>query len=404
MSLLVGIQGKPKKFLSPNYKVLLIILNLIEIEAKQVLLKYGIPIPKGILISDSKQTVPALSTLKPPYMVKAQVPVSGRGKAGGIITVNSIPEAQDAVTRLLGAEIKSFPVKQVLIEEKLAIKKEVYLCFTVDRFNRCYVMLASKMGGMDVEELAEKTPQVIVRTPVDVQLGFRSFNALSTAKKLGYSGDQLVELSSIIQKLYQVGIENDAEMAEINPLIETETGGFVAADARMVIDNNALFRHLEYETKEAQSLSSMEILALKNNLSYVKLDGDIGVVGNGAGLVMATVDLLNYYGGKPADFLDIGGGASVEAIRIALRIVLEDPDIKSVLVNVLGGITRCDEVARGIIEAVKDVKVKKPLAVRLVGTNEKEGQKILADAGVSALDSMEEAAKQAVKFAVGVKQ
>ena len=384
--------------------MLLIILNLIEFEAKQVLLRYGIPIPKGILISDSEQTVSALGNLKPPYMVKAQVPVSGRGKAGGIIPANSIPEAQDAVTELLGAKIKSFLVRQVLIEEKLATKKEVYLGFAVDRFNRCYVMLASKIGGTDVEEIAKKIPQTIVRTPVDVQSGFRSFNALSTAKKLGYGGDQLVELSSIIQKLYRAAIENDAEMAEINPLIETETGNFMAVDARMVIDDNALFRHPEYETKESQTLSPMETLALKNNLAYVKLNGDIGVVGNGAGLVMATIDLLNYYGGKPADFLDIGGGATAEAIGVALRIVLEDPDIKSVLVNVLGGITRCDEVARGIIEAVKDVKVKKPLAVRLVGTNEKEGQKILADAGVSTLDNMEEAAKLAVKFAEGEKQ
>jgi succinyl-CoA synthetase beta subunit len=368
-----------------------------------VLLSYGIPIPKGILISDSKQTVSILNNLKHPYMVKAQVPVSGRGKAGGIIPANSIDEAQDAVTRLLGAEIKSFLVSQVLIEEKLATKKEVYLGFTVDRFNRCYVMLASKMDGMDIEELTEKTPQAIVRTPVDVQSGFRSFDALSTAKRLCYCGDHLVELSSIIQKLYRAAIENDAELAEINPLIETETAGFVAADARMVIDDNALVRHPEYESKEAQTLSSMETLALKNNLAYVKLDGDIGVVGNGAGLVMATLDLLNYYGGKPADFLDLGGGASVEAIRVALRIVLEDSDTKFVLVNVLGGITRCDEVARGIIEAVEDGKVKKPLAVRFVGTNEKEGLRILADAGISALDSMEEAAKEAVKFAVGAK-
>jgi succinyl-CoA synthetase beta subunit len=357
-----------------------------------VLLSYGIPIPKGILISDSKQTVSILNNLKHPYMVKAQVPVSGRGKAGGIIPANSIDEAQDAVTRLLGAEIKSFLVSQVLIEEKLATKKEVYLGFTVDRFNRCYVMLASKMDGMDIEELTEKTPQAIVRTPVDVQSGFRSFDALSTAKRLCYCGE-----------LYRAAIENDAELAEINPLIETETAGFVAADARMVIDDNALVRHPEYESKEAQTLSSMETLALKNNLAYVKLDGDIGVVGNGAGLVMATLDLLNYYGGKPADFLDLGGGASVEAIRVALRIVLEDSDTKFVLVNVLGGITRCDEVARGIIEAVEDGKVKKPLAVRFVGTNEKEGLRILADAGISALDSMEEAAKEAVKFAVGAK-
>ena len=403
MSFLGGLQDNLQKFLSPNYKVLLIILNLIEIEAKQVLLRYGIPIAKGILISDSNSTASALSNLKPPYFVKAQVPVSGRGNAGGIISANSILEAQDAVTRLLGAEIKSFTVKQVLIEERLAAKKELYLGFTVDRFNRCYVMLASKMGGENFEELAEKNPQVIVRTPVDIQSGFHSFNALSIARKLGYGGDQLLELSSIIQKLYQAAIENDAEMAEINPLIETESAGFVAADSRMVIDDNALFKHPEYETKEAQTLSSTESLAFKNNLAYVKLNGDIGVVGNGAGLVMATIDLLNYYGGQPADFLDIGGGANIEAIRIALRMVLEDPNTKSVLVNVLGGITRCDEVARGIIKALKDVKVKKPIAVRLVGTNEKEGQRILADAGVSALDSMEEAAKQAIKFAVGAK-
>jgi succinyl-CoA synthetase beta subunit len=379
-------------------------LNLIEFEAKHVLLKYGIPVPKGILISESKQVVSALGNLKPPYMVKAQVPVSGRRKACGIIAANSTFEARDAVTRLLGAEVKGVPVKQVLIEEKLSIKKELYLGFTVDRFNRCYVMLASKMGGVDVEEVAEKTPQAIVRTPVDALSGFHYVDALAIAKKLGYSGDQLVELSTVILKLCRASVESDAEMTEINPLIETETGGFVAADARMVIDDNALFRHPEYETKQTQTLSLTETLALKNNLAYVKLDGDIGVVGNGAGLVMATLDLLNYYGGKPADFLDIGGGASMEAIRVALQIVLEDPDVKAVLVNVLGGITRCDEVAKGIIEAAQDIKVKKPLAVRLVGTNEKEGQKILSDAGVSALDSMEEAAKQAVVFAAGEKQ
>ncbi len=379
-------------------------MNLNESEAKQVLQRYGIPIPNGILISDSKQTISALGNLTPPLMVKAQVPVGGRGKAGGIISANSLPEAQKAATRLLGTELKSFPVKSVLIEEKRATKKELYMGFTVDRFNRYYVMLASTKGGVDIEEIAKKTPQAIVRTPINAQSGLHSFNALSIAKKLGYAGDQLVELSSIIQKLYLAAIENDAEVAEINPLIETETAGFVAADARMVIDDNALFRHPEYEAKEAQTLSLAETLAAENNLSYVKLDGDIGVIGNGAGLVMATIDLLNYYGGKPADFLDIGGGANVEAIRVALRIVLEDPDTKSVLVNVLGGITRCDEVARGIIEAVKEGKIKKPMAVRLVGTNEKEGQRILADAGISALNSMEEAAKETVKFAVGEKQ
>jgi succinyl-CoA synthetase beta subunit len=192
-------------------------------------------------------------------------------------------------------------------------------------------------------------------------------------------------------------------MVEINPLAETETGSFVAADARMVIDDNALFRHPEYEAEEAQTLSPQEALALKNNLAYIKLDGDIGVVGNGAGLVMATLDLLTLSGGKPANFLDLGGGATIEAIKAALEIVLADLDTKIILVNVLGGITRCDEVARGIIEAAKHAEVKKPLVVRLVGTNQQEGQKILADAGIRVLGSMEEAAKQAVEFAAGEK-
>ena len=192
-------------------------------------------------------------------------------------------------------------------------------------------------------------------------------------------------------------MESDAELAEINPLVETE--GFCSCRRSKVIDDNALFRHPEYETEEAQTLSSTEALAQKNNLAYVKLDGDIGVVGNGAGLVMATLDLLTFFGGKPANFLDVGGGAQMEAIKAAMEIVLNDPDTKAVLVNVLGGITRCDEVARGIIEAIKETKAEKPLAVRLVGTNQWEGQRILADAGVSVLGSMEETASKAVEFA-----
>jgi succinyl-CoA synthetase beta subunit len=379
-----------------------IILNLTENEAKQEFFKHGIPIPKGVTVTDSKQTEHAVSNLKPPYMVKAQVPVGGRGKAGGIMLAMSANEAEEAAAKLIGTQIKNSPVKQVLIEEKLSIIKELYLGITVDRFNRSYVALASAMGGEEIEEVAEKTPNAIIRTIIDSQLGIRSFHALSIAKQLGYSGNQLVELSTITQKLYRACVECDAEMVEINPLAETETGSFVAADARMAIDDNALFRHPEYEA-EAQTLSSQEALALKNNLAYVKLDGDIGVVGNGAGLVMATLDLLNFFGGKPANFLDVGGGANTEAIKAALEIVLTEPDTKTVLVNVLGGITHCDEVARGIIEATRDAKPKKPLVVRLVGTNQEQGQRILEDAGIRVLGSMEEAAKQAVEFASGRK-
>jgi succinyl-CoA synthetase beta subunit len=337
-------------------------------------------------------------------MIKAQVLVGGRGKAGGIIPSNSAKEAEEAVAKLLGVQIKGLPVKQVLIEEKLPIRKELYVGITIDRFNRSYVALASATGGVEIEEIAGKTPKAIIRTLIDPQLGLRSFHAMAIAKQFGYSGNQLAELAAIIQKLYQVCVDNDAELVEINPLAETEAGNFVALDARMVIDDNALFRHPECAEREAEELSSQEALALKNNLAYVKLDGDIGVVGNGAGLVMATLDLLNFFSGKPANFLDLGGGATIEAITAALRILFADPDTKAIIVNVLGGITHCDDVARGIVEAANEAKVKKPLVVRLVGTNQQEGQKILSDAGISVLDSMEEAARQAVEITRGEKR
>ena len=373
-------------------------MNLFEYEVKQEFLKHEISIPKGVLITESAQTAQATVNLKPPYMVKAQVLVGGRGKAGGILSATSGKEAEQAAVKLLGAQIKGLLVKQVLIEEKLPIRKELYLGIAIDRFNRSYVALVSATGGVEIEEAAVKTPKAIIRTLIDPQLGIRSFHSVAIAKQLGYSGNQLVKLSNIVQKLYQVCVDNDAEMVEINPLAETETGDFVALDARMVIDDNALFRHPEYVAKENEALSPQEILALKNNLAYVKLDGDIGVVGNGAGLVMATLDLLNFFGGKPANFLDLGGGATIEAIVAALQIVFSEIDTKVVLVNVLGGITHCDDVARGIIEAANEAKVKKPLVVRLVGTNQREGQKILAEAGISVLNSMEEAAKKVVEI------
>jgi succinyl-CoA synthetase beta subunit len=378
-------------------------LDLFEYEAKQEFSKHNISIPKGALIAKSTQTAQAIAKLKPPYMVKAQVLVGGRGKAGGIISATSEKEAEEAAVKLLGVRIRGLLVKQVLIEEKLSIRKELYLGIAIDRFNRSYVALASATGGVEIEEIASKTPKAIIRTLIDAKSGMRSFDSAAIAKQLGYIDNQLVKLSTIIQKLYQVCIDNDAESVEINPLAETETetGDFVALDARMVIDDNALFRHPEYAAKETEALSPQEALALKNNLAYVKLDGDIGVVGNGAGLVMATLDLLNFFGGKPANFLDLGGGATIEAIAAALQIVFAEPDTKVIIVNVLGGITHCDDVARGIVEAANEAKVKKPLVVRLVGTNQQEGQKILANAGISVLDSMEEAAKQAVEITRG---
>jgi succinyl-CoA synthetase beta subunit len=382
----------------------LIILDLNEFQGKQVWLKYGIPVPNGVLISSAEQTVSALRDLKSPYMVKAQIRAGGRGKAGGIKTAYSTSEAQKAVSELLGAKVKDLTVNELLIEEKVSVKKELYIGLVVDRFSRSYVLLSSRMGGVDIDELAMKTPETINRTAVDPQLGIRSFHALSIAKSLGYSGSQLTELSLIIERFFRAFIENDAELAEINPLVETDMGKFVAVDARLLIDDNAIFRHPEYQQQTTEKRSPQQALAEKYNLAYVKLDGDIGVVGNGAGLVMATVDLLHFFGGKPADFLDLGGGANAQTIRAALQIVLDNPEVKSVLVNVLGGITQGDEVAYGILEAIKDAKIRKPLVVRLVGTNEKEGQKILRAGGVNIMVSLEGAAKRAVELAAGVLQ
>ena len=382
----------------------MIILYLTEFQGKQVWLKYGIPVPNGILISNTEQAVSALRDLKSPYMVKAQIRSGGRGKAGAIKAAYSTSEAQKAVNELLGAKVKDLKVHELLIEEKVSVKKELYLGLVVDRFSRSYVLLSSRMGGVDIDELAMKSPETIKRTVVDPQLGIRSFHAVSVAKNLGYSGSQLTELSLIIERFFRAFIENDAELAEINPLVETDNGEFVAVDAHLLIDDNAIFRHPEYRQQTVEKRSPQQALAEKYNLAYVKLDGDIGVVGNGAGLVMATIDLLHFFGGKPADFLDMGGGANTQTIKAALQIVLDDPEVKLVLVNVLGGITHGDEVAYGILEAIKDAKIKKPLVVRLVGTNEKEGQKILRAGGVNVMTSLEGAAKRAVELAAGVLQ
>lgn len=376
-------------------------MYLVEAKAKQVFERGGLQIPLGALVSSSSQVASALIGLKAPFMVKAQVAVGGRGKAGGVIAAASVHEAEKAVDKLLGAKIKGTVVRQVLIEEKLPVKREIYLSFAVDRQSRSYSALTSSLGGVDIEETAKKNPSAIFKATVDPQLGLRFFHAISIAKSLGYSGSQLLDLSTTIQHLYQVIVDCDAELAEINPLVETEPGSFVAVDAHIVIDDNALYRHPEFQAEKTETLSPQEILAARQGLAYVKLDGDIGIVGNGAGLVMATIDLLGLFGGKPADFLDVGGGASKEAVKTAVQIVLADMDVKALLVNVLGGITRCDEVAEGIVEAVKAASSEKPLAVRLVGTNEAEGQRILGAAGISVFGSMEEAARQAVKYTIG---
>lgn len=377
-------------------------MKLFEYEAKIILAKYGIATPQGGLATNGDQAYKIASKLKPPVAIKAQVLVAGRGKAGGIVFVNSGEEAEKAATRLLNMEIKGIPVKSVWIEEKIQVGRELYFGITTDRYKQSYVAVASAVGGVEIEDVAAKTPEKVIKATINPQLGFRPFQARQIARRMGYKSNQMLELGGILERLYAVGMDYDAELVEMNPLVETVGGKFMAADARIIIDDNSLFRHQEYKKKmlEGESeLTAQELEALRNDLAYVKLDGNIGVIGNGAGLVMATLDTIQYYGGRPANFLDVGGGAPSEKTAVALKIVLSDPKVKALFINILGGITRCDEVARGILEAKEKAGVNRPMVIRLVGTNEQEGKRILTEAGIHVMDSMEEAAQQAVKIA-----
>jgi len=377
-------------------------MKLFEYEAKRALAEHGIPTPKGWLVTDLSQVHEIATKMRPPLVIKAQVLVGGRGRAGGIIFAGSVREAEKAVEKLLKARIKGLPVKSVLIEEKAQTEKELYLGVTVDRADRSYVIIASAIGGMEIEEIAKSTGKIL-KFLVNLDFGFHSFHARQIVRQMGYSGIQLMKLGTILENLFLAGMSLDAELIEINPLVETSDREFVAVDARMIVDDNALFRQPRYKKRlfqEESEVTSQELAAMKNDLAYVKLDGDIGVIGNGAGLVMATLDVIQLFGGKPANFLDVGGGATSGKIVAALSIVLSDPNVKTLFINILGGITRCDEVARGILEAKDKIGMEKPIVIRLVGTNEEEGKRILAQAGVHVLESMEEAAQKVVGVSI----
>jgi succinyl-CoA synthetase beta subunit len=379
-------------------------LKLLEYEAKEIFRRYGIPTGQGVVVSDPQVAMGFVERLGKPVVVKAQVRVGGRGKVGGVRSADTPEEARDVAKQILGMKIKGLTVERLYVEEKIDIVKELYLGITFDRDNKCYVVLASREGGMDIEEVAARTPEKIVRHMVDPLLGLRSYHCNLIAKRLGYGDKKMDAFASLVSKLYTLALEMDAELTEINPLAEL-VDGFVAADARLNIDNNALYRHKELETKSLDSfrdeLTPREMEARVMDLAYVELDGDIGIIGNGAGLTMATLDTVMLHGGKAANFLDLGGGATPERIGKAVKFVLGDPRIKTLLVNVLGGITRCDDTAEGIVAARRELGVSKPIVVRMMGTNEAVGKAILKEAGVETLDTMEEAADVAVRLAGG---
>jgi len=339
-------------------------------------------------------------------MVKAQVLVAGRGKAGGIKPASSSDEAAQVAQSLLSMSIKGEKVAKVLVEQRLASKHERYVSIVVDRASRCYTILCSTEGGVDIEQVAGAHPEKIIRRKIDPLFGLREFESRMVAKQLGYSGKQMGQVMSVIGKLFQITLDLDAELIESNPLIETESGDMVCADLRILVDDNSLFRHpkfLERMKTFEPDMTPLEVKAREKGLAYVELDGDVGIIGNGAGLVMATLDMILDCKGKAANFCDVGGGADEARTAAALEIVLANPKVKVLFINIMGGITRCDDVANAILDIQKRMGITKPMVIRLVGTNEKEGQKILAAANIPSLNTMEDAAAKAVELAAKVK-
>jgi succinyl-CoA synthetase beta subunit len=382
-------------------------MNLHEYQAKQVLREYGIATPRGAAIDNASQVGGAITELGgSAWVVKAQIHAGGRGKAGGVKLVRSRDAVNDAVGALLGKQLVTYQnapegqmVSRLLIEETLPIARELYISLTVDRETERVALVASSEGGMEIEEVAEHSPEKILKEFCDPLLGLQDFQCRALAFGLKLEGTQIGEFGKLAKGLYRLFIENDLAMAEINPLIVTATGNLVALDCKIGVDDNAVFRHKNLAAmNDPTQIDPKEVAAKECDISYIALSGNIGCMVNGAGLAMATMDLIKLHGGQPANFLDVGGGATAEVVTKAFKIILSDSNVKAVLVNIFGGIMRCDIIATGIIAAVKEVGVKVPVIVRLEGTNVELGQKMLAESGVGVISAsdMTDAAKRAV--------
>jgi succinyl-CoA synthetase beta subunit len=370
-----------------------------EYQAKQLMAKYGIPVPPGEVASTADEAAEAARRIGGRVVIKAQVHVGGRGKAGGIRLAETPEEARTVASEILGRPLKGLRVDRVLVESALDIDKELYLGIVLDRAARRHAVMVSAVGGVDIEEVARETPEKIAKTWIDPTLGLTNYQVRNLLIDAGFERALWADVSKVLFALYECYTSSDAVLAEINPLVVTKQGSMVAADAKVNIDDNALFRQPELAAlREAAEENPLEIEAFKRGLQYVHLGGNIGIIGNGAGLVMATIDEVKREGGSPANFLDIGGGAKADLVANALELVLMDPQVKGVLFNVFGGITRCDEVANGILEAVRRVKVDVPIVVRLTGTNEAEGRAILANTPLIPAETMQEAARKIVEL------
>ena len=377
-------------------------MKLHEYQSKQIFTRYGIPIPKGRVAATADEAKQIAKELGSRVVIKSQVLVGGRGKAGGIRLAKSPDEAAELAGQILAMEIKGLPVRKVLVDEAANIEIEIYLGITNDRAARRPVMMASSAGGVEIEEVARVSPEKIIRVHIDPLLGLRDYQARDIAAGIDLPREHWRLFGQIARALWQVFMDCDATLAEINPLVITGENQLLAVDGKMLIDDNALFRQPNLaEMRDLDVEAPSEIEARRYGLSFIKLDGNIGCMVNGAGLAMTTMDIIKLFGGSPANFLDIGGGASSEKVAAAMRIILVDPNVKAVLMNVFGGITRGDEVARGILAALKEVNTKVPMVVRLVGTNAEEGRQILADAQMITAETLADAAMKAVAVATG---
>lgn len=374
-------------------------MKIHEYQAKNIFFRYGIPVPEEILCRTSEEVLDSIKKIGLPVVLKAQVLTGGRGKAGGVKVVKALYDALNESQRILGMDIKGYKVEKLLVSEAVKIKKEYYYGLTIDRKTKSVVLMASAEGGVEIEEVAKVNPEAIFKFSIDSDLGMTPFLARKIAFKLFDDYDLVKQAVEIFQKTYKLFIETDASLVEINPLVITNDGKMIALDGKINFDDNALFRQKEIEKlNEPDEEEKKELEAKELGLTYIKLDGNIGCMVNGAGLAMATMDLIKYYGGQPANFLDIGGSSNPKKVIDAMEILVSDKKVKAVMINIFGGITRCDDVARGLVSALKQVNVKVPIVVRLSGTKAEEGLAIINEANLLVVNNMSEAAIEAIRL------
>jgi succinyl-CoA synthetase beta subunit len=374
-------------------------MKIHEYQARNLFRKYGIPVPDGVVCSTVEEVMEKIPNDEKLRVIKAQVHAGGRGKAGGVKLAKTKAEAVEKAGQILGMDIKGLTVEKVLVAEAVDIVKEFYVGLINDRNSKSVILMASAEGGVDIEEVAKTSPEKIIKMSIDPTMGLMDWQARKIALQLMNDPLQIRQAASILAKLYKLYIETDASLAEINPLVLTPDKRVLALDGKMNFDDNALFRQPEViAMREVTPDEQKEIDAGEKGLSYIKLDGNIGCMVNGAGLAMATMDLIKLYGGNPANFLDIGGSSNPQKVIDAMNILLSDSNVQVVMINIFGGITRCDDVARGLVAALKALKTEMPIVVRLSGTNSKEGLEIIKEFGLPTVSTMSEAAKKAIEL------